>query len=68
MEIRWDPLLQHIVQFAILVICSTVVYHGLRRENVKEIVVVGLMRSAFFIVGGLLLFGVGGYLLTDWWL
>jgi len=55
MNIRWEALLQHVALFAILVIVSTVVYHGLRRENVKEIILSGLARALFFIAVSLLL-------------
>jgi hypothetical protein len=66
LAVRWVALLQHLALFSILVICSTIVYHGLRRESVKEIVVTGLSRSLFFIVASLLIFGVGGMLLAEW--
>ena len=64
--VSWGPLVEHVVLFAILVTVSTVVYHGLRRENVREILVVGVSRALFFIVVSLLIFGVGGYLVAEW--
>ena len=66
LDIRWAALVEHLVLFAILVIASTIVYHGLRREDVKEIILSGLARSLFFIVVSLLVFGVGGFLFSTW--
>ena len=66
MAVRWAPLIQHVVLFSVLVVISTVVYHGLRRESVAEILRVGLTRAALFIVLSLLVFGVGGYLVAEW--
>ena len=65
MDILWRPLLENVVLFGILVTCVTVVYHGLRRESVKEIVRVGISRSIFFFVTALLVFGVGLYFLAE---
>jgi len=66
LAIRWGPLLENLALFTVLVTVSTVVYHGLRREGVKEILVIGLSRSAVFIGLSLLVFGVGGYLIAEW--
>ncbi len=66
MPVRWGPFLQHLVLFAILVTCSTVVYYGLRRENVKEIIVSGLCRAGFFVVASLAVFGGVGLLIAQW--
>ena len=59
-------LFQHVGLFVLLVLIVSVVYNGLRRENVKEIVKVGLQRGLFFILVSLLVFGAGGYLLAQW--
>lgn len=66
MDLKLMALLQHLALFAFLVVCVTIVYQGLRRESVKEIVLVGLARSAFFILASLAVFGLGGYLLAEW--
>jgi len=65
--IQWPQLLQHVGLFAVLVTISSVVYNGLRRENVAEIVRIGLTRAAYFIAVSLLVFG-GGFLLLAQWL
>ena len=66
MNIHWQPLLQHIGLFALLVTLVSVVYNGMRREDVAEIVRVGLQRAAFFVSMSLVVFGIGGYLLAAW--
>jgi hypothetical protein len=59
-------LFQHVGLFVLLVLIVSVVYNGLRREDVKEIVKVGLQRGLFFVLVSLLVFGAGGYLLAQW--
>jgi hypothetical protein len=59
-------LFQHVGLFVLLVLIVSVVYNGLRRERVSEIVRVGLQRGLFFILVSLLVFGGGGYLLAQW--
>lgn len=59
-------LCQHVGLFVLLVLIVSVVYNGLRREDVKEIVKVGLQRGLFFVLVSLLVFGAGGYLLAQW--
>ena len=59
-------LFQHVGLFVLLVLIVSVVYNGLRRERVSEIVRVGLKRGLFFILVSLLVFGGGGYLLAQW--
>jgi hypothetical protein len=59
-------LFQHVGLFILLVLIVSVVYNGLRRERVSEIVRVGLQRGLFFILVSLLVFGGGGYLLAQW--
>ena len=66
MSIRWVMLLQHIGLFALLVTLVSVVYNGLRREDVVEIVQVGLRRAVFFVTMSLAVFGIGGFLLAMW--
>ncbi len=64
--VRWEPLLQHLALFVLLVTLVSLVYNGLRRESVGEIVRVGLQRAAFFSVLSILIFGIGGWLLAEW--
>ena len=64
--VNWGPLFEHVILFAILVTVSTVVYHGLRRESVREILTVGLSRALYFIVVSLLIFGAGGFIVAEW--
>ena len=65
--IDWPQLLQHVGLFASLVTITSVVYNGLRRDRVVDIVRIGLARAAFFIGASLLVFG-GGFLLLAQWL
>jgi len=60
------PLLEHVGLFVLMVTICSVVYSGLRREGVRDIVLLGLRRALFFVVVCLLLFGVGGYLIANW--
>ncbi|MBM4016282.1 MAG: hypothetical protein FJ293_15140 [Planctomycetes bacterium] len=66
MNVRLGPLAEHVVWFVLLVLLVSVVYNGLRRENVGEIVRVGIRRGIVFALLSLLVFGVGGYLLAKW--
>ena len=66
MSIRWVMLLQHVGLFALLVTLVSVVYNGLRSDNVAEIVKVGLRRAGFFVGMSLAVFGIGGFLLAAW--
>ena len=66
MSVRWQALTEHLLLFVLLVTIISVVYNGLRRENVAEILRVGLARSAFFVVVSLVVFGLGGFLLAEW--
>jgi hypothetical protein len=59
-------LFQHVGLFVLLVLIVSVVYNGLRRERVSEIVRVGIQRGLFFVLVSLLVFGGGGYLLAQW--
>lgn len=63
---KFALLLQHVGLFVLLVLIVSVVYNGLRREDVKEIVKIGLRRGLFFVLVSLLVFGAGGYLLAQW--
>ena len=63
---KLELLFQHVGLFALLVLIVSVVYNGLRREDVKEIVRIGLRRGLFFVLVSLLVFGAGGYLLAQW--
>jgi hypothetical protein len=66
MNVRFGPLLEHTAWFALLVLLVSVVYNGLRRDDVGEIVRTGLRRGVVFALMSLLAFGVGGYLLAEW--
>ena len=66
MIVHWTALLQHLGLFVLLVVIVSVVYNGLRREGVGEIVRVGLSRSVFFVVVSLVVFGAGFLLLAQW--
>lgn len=66
MNIDWSSLLQHVGLFALLVLCSTIVYNGLRRESVAEILHIGLRRSVYYVTLGLVVFGVGLLLVAEW--
>jgi hypothetical protein len=61
-----ELLFEHVGLFVLLVLIVSVVYNGLRRERVSEIVRVGLQRGLFFILVSLIVFGGGGYLLAQW--
>jgi Na+/H+ antiporter NhaC len=63
---KFALLAQHVGLFVLLVLIVSVVYNGLRREDVHEIVKVGLKRGVFFVLVSLLVFGAGGYLLAQW--
>jgi len=61
-----ELLFEHVGLFVLLVLIVSVVYNGLRRERVSEIVRVGLQRGLFFVLVSLIVFGGGGYLLAQW--
>lgn len=63
---KFEQLWQHVGLFVLLVLIVSVVYNGLRREDVREIVRIGLRRGLFFVLVSLLVFGAGGYLLAQW--
>lgn len=65
-HVRWAPLLTNLSLLGILIVCATVVYHGLREEDVGKILRTGLQRAGYFFVVSLLFFGVGGLLLAEW--
>lgn len=66
MNVKTGPLIEHVALLFLLVLLVSVVYNGLRRENVAEIVKVGLKRGLLFALVSLLVFGFGGYLLAQW--
>lgn len=66
MNVRWAELLEHVGWFVLLVLMVSVVYNGLRRDDVHEIVRTGLRRGLLFALVSLAVFGVGGYLLAAW--
>jgi hypothetical protein len=65
-NVKTGPLIEHVALLFLLVLLVSVVYNGLRRENVAEIVKVGLKRGLLFALVSLLVFGFGGYLLAQW--
>ena len=66
MNVKGAPLAEHLALFVLLVLLVSVVYNGLRREDVKEIVRTGLKRGLVFALVSLFVFGFGGYLLAQW--
>jgi hypothetical protein len=58
--------LQFLGLFVLLVLLVSIVYNGLRREDVGEIVRVGIKRGFAFVGVSLLVFGIGGFLLAQW--
>ncbi len=66
MNVRLGLLAEHVLWFVLLVLLVSVVYNGLRRDNVGEIIRVGLRRGIVFALMSLLVFGIGGYLLAEW--
>ena len=66
MNVKGGPLAEHLALFVLLVLIVSVVYNGLRRENVREIVRTGLRRGLVFALVSLFVFGGGGYLLAQW--
>jgi hypothetical protein len=65
-NVKSGPLAEHLALFVLLVLIVSVVYNGLRRENVREIVRTGLRRGLVFALVSLFVFGFGGYLLAQW--
>jgi len=65
-NVKSAPLAEHVALFVLLVLLVSVVYNGLRREDVKEIVRTGLKRGLVFALVSLFVFGFGGYLLAQW--
>lgn len=66
LQLQLGDLLEHLGWFTLLVLMVSVVYNGLRRDDVAEIVKVGLRRGFLFALVSIALFGVGGYLLAAW--
>lgn len=66
MNVQVAALAEQIALFFLLVLLVSVVYNGLRRESVSEIVRIGLRRGFVFALVSLFVFGGGGYLLAAW--
>jgi hypothetical protein len=66
MNVKGALLAEHIALLFLLVLLVSVVYNGLRREDVREIVKVGLKRGLVFALVSLFVFGFGGYLVAQW--
>lgn len=66
MNLHTTELVKHLALFALLVLIVSVVYNGLRRENVRDIVRIGLKKGLVFAFVSLLVFGLGGTLLAAW--
>jgi len=66
MNVKLPELLEHVALLFLLVLLVSVIYNGLRRESVAEIVRVGLKRGLVFALVSLFVFGLGGYLLAQW--
>jgi len=66
MSVQTGPLVEHVALLFLLVLLVSIVYNGLRREDVGEIVKAGLKRGLLFALVSLFVFGFGGYLLAQW--
>ena len=66
MSVQTAALLEHLALLFLLVLIVSVVYNGLRREAVGEIVRTGIKRGLVFALVSLFVFGGGGYLLAQW--
>ena len=66
MNVKVAELVEHVALLFLLVLLVSVVYNGLRRENVTEIVRTGLKRGLVFALVSLFVFGFGGYVLAQW--
>jgi hypothetical protein len=66
MNVQTGPLFEHVALLVLLVLLVSIVYNGLRREDVGEIVKTGLKRGFLFALVSLFVFGFGGYLLAQW--
>ena len=64
--VQWPALSTHLGLLLVVILCSTVVYHGLRQENVGVVLRVGVGRAVYFFFLSLLVFGVGGWLIAEW--
>jgi hypothetical protein len=66
MHVQFALLAEHLGWFVLLVLLVSVVYNGLRREQVSEIVIVGLKRGLVFALVSIAVFGLGGYVIAAW--
>jgi hypothetical protein len=66
MNVQTAAVLEHVALLFLLVLIVSVVYNGLRREDVGEIVRTGIRRGLVFALVSLFVFGGGGYLLAQW--
>jgi hypothetical protein len=66
MSVQTAALLEHLALLFLLALIVSVVYNGLRREAVGEIVRTGIKRGLVFALVSLFVFGGGGYLLAQW--
>ena len=55
----------HAGLLVLLTVLGSIVYHSLRRDNVKECIVVGVRKAAYYLLLALM-FGVGAQLLSLW--
>jgi hypothetical protein len=66
MNVKGAALFEHVALLFLLVLLVSVVYNGLRRDDVSEIVRTGLRRGFVFALVSLFVFGFGGFLLAQW--
>ncbi len=66
MNVQTVELVEHVALYFLLALLVSVTYHGLRREDVGDIVRTGIKRGLLFGLVSLFVFGVGGYLLAQW--
>ncbi len=56
---------EHILLFMAISLIASLVYNGLRQDNMKTIILLGLKRFVYFMLAGFIL-GVGTYFLAGY--
>ena len=62
---EWSSLIEHAVLFLVASLIISIVYNGLRRENVADIIRVGIRRFLYFSTIALVI-GVVSILFARW--
>jgi hypothetical protein len=55
----------HVALLALLTVLGSIVYHSLRRDDVRECIVVGVRKAGYYLLLAFM-FGVGAQLLALW--